>query len=76
MPLNNQEAKKIGLRVQRIEGTGEQEIDIGRIGIIASYNMAMGSIGITYDKTETLPSKTDDICTYFEFEKVETKTEV
>ncbi|MCR4334194.1 MAG: hypothetical protein NUV47_00455 [Patescibacteria group bacterium] len=73
MPLNKNEARAIGLRVKRIEGEGEQEIDVGRIGTILSpngYNVVSGSITVKYDSTDLLPEKTDDCCSFFEFEKV------
>ncbi len=74
MPLSKNEARKVGLRVIRIEGEGEQLIDVGRIGAIGEpngYNLAGGTIVVVYDKTDLLPEKIDDCCSFFEFEKTQ-----
>ncbi len=79
MPLTKQEGRTIGLRVRRIEGEDEQAVDIGRIGTIMppnTYNLAGGTMTVTYDPTESLPIKTDNCCTFFEFEKVAIGVEV
>ena len=72
--LTRQESGTIGLRVRRIEGEDEQTEDIGRSGTImppTGYNLAGGTFTVTYDATDKLPTKVDNCCSFYEFEKIE-----